>query len=141
MGKRANPMAVKAALAYEIDEAAAAVGKTPATIHNWIRDGLPVMASKKPYLISGAAIREYLRQKYKKSKSPLAPDELYCFSCRTGRKPLGMIVRAYPNNAKTTNLKGQCDHCGGNAGRIIANAEAAAFAETFDVKEGGNSDA
>ena len=31
MGKRANPMAVKAALTYEIDEAATALGKSPAT--------------------------------------------------------------------------------------------------------------
>jgi len=141
VGKRANPMAVKAALTYEVDEAAAALGKSPATIRNWIKDGLPVMSSKKPHLISGAAIREYLHQKYEKSKSPLAPDQLNCFSCRAGRRPSGMIVRAVPNNAKTTNLKGQCGHCGGNAGRIISNAAAAVFAEIFYVKEGRNSDA
>ena len=75
MSKRANPMAVKAALSYEIGEAATALGKTPATIRNWIKDGLPVMSSRKPYLISGAAIREYLRVKYKSAKRPLDPGQ------------------------------------------------------------------
>ena len=78
MSKRANPMAVKASLTYTVGEAAHALGKTPATIRNWIRDGLPVMSSHKPYLISGAAIREYLRAKYKNAKRPLGPDQLYC---------------------------------------------------------------
>lgn len=58
MGKRPNPMAVKATLTYEIAEAARALGVTTATIRNWIKDELPVMSSCKPYLILGEAIRQ-----------------------------------------------------------------------------------
>jgi predicted transcriptional regulator len=46
MGKRANPMAVKASLTYEVGEAAAALGKSEATIRNWIKDVLSVMDTK-----------------------------------------------------------------------------------------------
>ncbi len=112
MGKRANPMAVKAALTYEVGEAAKVLGKSPATIRNWIKDGLPVMASQKPYLISGEALRDFLQAKYRAAKSPLAPDELYCLSCRAGRNPVGSTVEACPNTAKTTRLKGLCSQCG-----------------------------
>ena len=139
MSKRANPMAVKAALTYEVNEAAVALRKSPATIRNWIKDGLPVMSSRKPYLISGAAIREYLRSKYRASKSPLAPDELYCLSCGAGRRPLDMIVEAFPNTPKTTRLKGVCHHCSAFAGRMISNSKAHEFAQTFRIKEGGQS--
>lgn len=141
MGKRANPLAVKASLTYEVGEAAAVLGKSPATIRNWIKDGLPVMSSKKPNLILGAQIRDYLRAKYKATKSPLAPDELNCFSCRAGRKPSGMTVTAVPNNTKTINLMGQCSHCGGKAGRLIAISKTDAFAQIFDIKKGGSSEA
>lgn len=48
MSKRANSMAVKAALTYDIGEAAKALGKSPATIRNLIKDGLPAMTSCKP---------------------------------------------------------------------------------------------
>ena len=51
MGKRANPMRIKAVLVYTPEEAAKALGKSTATIRNWIKDGLPVMSSRKPMLI------------------------------------------------------------------------------------------
>jgi hypothetical protein len=60
MSNRANPMAIKAALTYEISEAAIKLDKSPATIRNWIKGGLPIMSSKKPYLISGAELRKCL---------------------------------------------------------------------------------
>jgi hypothetical protein len=140
MGKRANPMAVKAALTYEVSEAAKALGKSPATIRNWIKDGLPVMASQKPCLISGAALRDFLRAKYRATKSPLAPDELYCLSCRVGRNPVGFAVQASPNTAKTTRLKGQCSRCGAISTRIISNTATDTFAETFHFAKGAGSD-
>jgi hypothetical protein len=111
MGKRANPMVVKAGLVYEVSEAAKALGKNEATIRNWIKDGLPVMASMKPCLISGAELREYLRTKYQNSKAKLSPDELYCLPCRAGRKPFDMAVEVITNNSKTTLLKGGCGRC------------------------------
>jgi hypothetical protein len=141
MSKRANPMAVKAALTYEIGEAAIALGKSPATIRNWIKDGLPVMSSRKPYLISGADIRDHIKAKSQAAKSPLEQDELYCLSCRAGRKPLGMVVEAFRNTPKTTRLMGACERCGANAARMISNTKTHEFAQTFQIKAGGHSDA
>ncbi|SFR45018.1 helix-turn-helix domain-containing protein [Litoreibacter janthinus] len=141
MSKRANPMAVKSALTYDVSEAAKALGKSPATIRNWIKDGLPVMARQKPCLISGEAIRNYLRAKYRKAKSQLSHDELYCLSCRAGRKPVRLTVEVIPNNTKTTRLRGRCECCGAVSTRIISNSKAHAFAQTFDFKEGENRDA
>ncbi len=141
MSRRANPMAVKAALTYDVNEAAAALGKTPATIRNWVKDGLPIMSSRKPYLISGAAIREYLRAKYKTAKRPLGPEDLFCPSCRDGRKPLDMAVTISPMTARTSLLKGICSHCGGNCTRMISKSRVADFTRTFTIKEGAGSDA
>lgn len=140
MGKRANPMAVKAALTYEVGEAAEALGKSTATIRNWIRGGLPVMSSQKPCLISGAVLRDFLRAKHSAAKSTLEPDELYCLSCRAGRRPVGFVVEAVPNTAKTTRLKGVCSRCGAVSMRIISNAKADIFAETFQFRKGTNRD-
>lgn len=141
MSKRANPMAIKSALTYEVSEAAKALGKSQATIRNWIRDGLPIMASQKPYLISGAALRDYLRAKHRAAKSPLSHDELFCLSCRVGRKPAGMMVEAIANTPNTTRLKGPCECCGAVSTRIISNTQTQTFAQTFNFNEGENSDA
>jgi len=139
MSKRANPMAVKAALTYEVNEAAATLGKTPATIRNWIKDGLPVMSSRKPYLISGAAIQEYLRAKYRAAKCPLISDQLYCPACRKGRRPVGMAVVLIQMTPKTALLKGPCDQCGGTSTRMISKAKAKEFAQTFKITERADS--
>lgn len=141
MSKRANPMAIKASLTYDISEAAAALGKSTATIRNWVKDGLPIMTACKPYLILGADLRTYLRAKLKASKTRLKPDELYCLSCREGRKPLGMAVVCLPNTAKTSRLSGICDHCGTSASRLISKAKTEVFAQTFDFETDDDSEA
>ena len=141
MPKRANPMAVKAALTYDVSEAARALGKSPATLRNWIQDGFPIMATRKPYLISGAALREYLRAKYGKPKTILSSDELYCLCCQAGRHPVDMAVVATPNNSKTTRLRGICLECGAKACRLVSNASVSQFARTFRFKTCGRSDA
>ncbi len=141
MSKRANPMAVKAALTYEIGEAAMVLGKTPATIRNWIKDGLPVMSSRKPYLICGEAIRKYLRAKYQANKTPLAPDELFCLSCRAGRRPRDMGVEITAISPKISLLKGACQQCGACSTRMIAQGKIPEFSQTFEVKESGHREA
>jgi len=134
MSKRANPMAIKASLTYEVGEAAAALGKSVATIRNWKKDGLRVMSEKKPLLFLGQDLRDYIRAKSQKSKTTLSPGQLYCLSCRTAQKPRDMVVEVLPNNTQTDRLKGVCNACGGVASRIISKTKAQHFAATFIFK-------
>lgn len=141
MSKHSNPMAVKANATYTVIEAAQALKVTPATIRNWIRDGLEAMTSSKPYLILGAAIREYLRAKYAAARRPLNDDELFCPSCGKGRKPLNTQVSQSEITAKTDLLKGICHHCGGTATRMISHKQRTGFAATFLISKEPDSEA
>lgn len=141
MAKRVNPMAVKKDYAYDIVEAARALNVTPATIRNWMKDGMEAMTASKPYLILGDAIREYLRTKYTAAKRPLKEGELFCPSCRTGRKPVGMLVTLTAISVKTDLLKGPCGHCGGTATRMISHKQRHFFAATFQFAKERNSEA
>ncbi|NVO57203.1 helix-turn-helix domain-containing protein [Rhodobacteraceae bacterium B1Z28] len=140
MGKRANPMAVKAVLTYDIKEAAAALGKTPATIRSWIKDGLPVMSSRKPYLISGEAIRFYLRAKYKAAKRPLRPSDFFCPGCGGARQPVGMTATVWPMKNRTVLLKGVCTKCGGTCTRMISKSRLGEFAHRFQLSNKADSE-
>lgn len=141
MPRRANPMAVKANATYDVLEAARALNVTPATIRNWIKDGLEAMTNSKPYLILGAAIREYLRAKYAAARRPLQTDELFCPSCRKGRKPINMRVIHSQVSIKTDLLKGVCGYCNCNATRMISHKQRSVFAETFKITKEHNSKA
>lgn len=135
MPKRPNPMAVKQVLTYTVEEAANALDVTTATVRNYIRRGLPVMADKRPALLSGQEIRRFLRAERRANKSPLARDELRCPSCQQGRRPFGMLVDVEPINPKTAILKGFCEVCEAPSSRFVATNRLPEFAETFDITE------
>ncbi|UWR09969.1 helix-turn-helix domain-containing protein [Sulfitobacter mediterraneus] len=135
MAKRVNPMAVKANATYDVLEAARALNVTPATIRNWIKDGLEAMTSAKPYLILGSAIREYLQERYAAARRPLKDDELFCPSCGKGRKPLNLLVSQSQITIKTDLLKGICQHCGCTATRMISHKQRLVFATTFQISK------
>jgi hypothetical protein len=137
MGKRANPMKVNAALTYDVEEAARALGKSKATIRNWVRLGLPVMASKKPMLILGRDLRDFIRAQSQKAKAPLDVDQLYCPRCRQGRHPTNMAVILHTNTPTTARLGGICVTCGATATRFVSVKRVCQFSNVFEIKKRG----
>lgn len=138
MAKRPNPRAIKAARTYTIEEAALALGVTIGTIRNWVKTGLPLMKSQRPYLILGDALRTFVMDRANRAKVPLKPDQLYCFTCKAGRIPMGLLVDCIPQSPKTARLLGLCEVCGGTCNRMISLTKIDQFGQIFEVgmKEG-----
>lgn len=138
MAKRPNPRAIKAARTYTIEEASNALSVTTATIRAWVKAGLPLMRSQRPFLILGDSLRTFLEDRAKTAKTPLQPDQLYCLSCKTGRTPMGLLVDCIPQTPKTARLLGLCEACGGTCNRIIGKSQIDQFSQIFCVaiKEG-----
>ncbi len=138
MAKRPNPRAIKAARTYTVEEAAIALGVSIGTVRTWVKSGLPLMKSQRPFLILGEALRDFLESRAKAKKAPLKPDQLYCLSCKAARKPMGGMVDCIPQSPKTARLFGLCEVCGGTCNRMISNAKIDHFSQIFEVaiKEG-----
>lgn len=133
MPKRPNPMRINKALTYTVEEAAKALGVTTATIRNYVRRGLPIMTAQRPYLISGEALRTFLLNERESRKKPLKPDELFCPSCGTGRRPYGMMVDLIMLSGKSGLLMGLCEVCEGPTRRMIGTRQIDGFAAIFDI--------
>jgi len=138
MAKRPNPRAIKAARTYTIEEAALALGVSIGTIRSWVKSGLPLMNSRRPFLILGDALRTFLEDRTKGAKTRLQPDQLYCFTCKVARKPWGLAVDCIPQTPKTARLLGLCEVCGGTCNRMISRSKIDQFSQIFSVaiKEG-----
>ena len=138
MAKRPNPRVIKAARTYTIEEAALALGVTPATVRAWVKAGLPLMQSRRPFLILGDGLRLFLTDRAKGSKTPLGPDQLYCFTCKSACMPMGLLVDCIPQTPRTSRLMGLCEACGGTCNRMISNTKIDHFSRIFEVaiKEG-----
>lgn len=138
MAKRPNPRAIKAARTYTVEEAAIALGVSVGTIRAWVKSGLPLMRSQRPFLILGDSLRAFLEDRATTAKAPLHPNQLYCLSCKAGRTPMGLLVDCIPQTAQTARLLGLCEACGSTCNRMISRSKIDQYSQIFCVaiKEG-----
>lgn len=134
MARRINPSRIKKNLTYSILEAAEELDKSTATIRNWIKQGLPIQKDKRPYLIFGSELRDFIIRKRKARRFTLQDDELNCFSCKTGRLPLNNAVVYFPHTVKTGRLSGVCSVCGSKCARFIGNAQIGTFSKIMQIQ-------
>lgn len=133
MAKRPNQRAIKASRTYTVEEAAIALNVSTGTIRSWVKSGLPLMKSQRPFLILGENLRDFLERRNRSAKSPLRLNELYCLSCKAGRKPMGLMVDCIPQTSKTARLLGLCEVCGGACNRMISQTKIDHFSRIFCV--------
>lgn len=135
MAKRHDITKIKKNLTYSTIEAAESLGVTPATVRNWVSDGLPIQKDRRPHLIYGEDLRAFLQSKQASRRYELKPDELTCFRCHTGRPPKDMKVCITPQAAKTSRLEGICNKCEGRCSRVISNARMPEFEAIFKITQ------
>lgn len=84
MARRPGWRAVKSHESYTVEEAARNQGVAKGTVRRWLKNGLPSLDEKKPCLIIGGDLVDFLKTR-KKPKQPCKPEECYCFKCRSPR--------------------------------------------------------
>lgn len=101
------------------------------TVRAWIKDGLPVIGDRKPFLIRGSDLKAFLDARAKRRKQPLADGEFYCFACREPREPVpGLIDFEIAANG-TGRLVGFCSVCEASIYRAASKADADRFLRKF----------
>lgn len=72
--------------------------------------GLPALADRKPILLLGGDISDFLTAR-KRPPERCRLNECYCVKCRLPRAPLGGVVDYMPITATSGNLRGICPTC------------------------------
>ena len=112
---RINRQKISGSMSYTIKEMSDCLNVSQKTCSRWITNGLStVPGSKKPILILGSEIKDFLRKKDSKKKIKLKRNEFYCFKCKAAR------------NAKRGSIKklrkqktAVCRVCNGKMSRTI----------------------
>jgi excisionase family DNA binding protein len=133
MAKRPNPRAIRAARTYTIEEAALALNVSTSTVRSWVKAGLPLMQARRPYLILGDSLRAFLNSRASNAKVPLEQDQLYCFTCKAARVPMGLMVDCIPQTPKTARLLGLCEVCGGTCNRMVSRSQISLHSQAFQL--------
>ncbi len=112
MGSRKlNPRLAKIHRNYTVEEVASLYGVHRNTVRQWIKRGLPVIDDKRPALILGRDLANFIDTKRKKSKRRCPDGYLYCLRCREPRRPIGDAAIYEPTNERNGNLIANCGHC------------------------------
>ena len=134
MGKRhQNHRLVKTHRSYTVEEVAGLFGIHKNTVRNWIKNGLAPIDSKRPTLIQGNVLVEFLQMRRTKNKKTCKPGELYCVRCRVPR-PAGEDMAEYsPVNEKTGNIIAICPACYATMNRRVSLAKIGEISGNIDI--------
>jgi hypothetical protein len=80
--RRPNPRLAKIHRSYTVEEAARLLGVYKGTVRQWIKQGLSTCDDRRPLLILGGDLRDFLVKKRTQNKRPCKPGEVYCVRCR-----------------------------------------------------------
>ena len=132
--RRVDPRRIKLHRPYAVDEAARALDVHPNTVRNWIGQGLPAFASKRPVLIEGRDLRAFLQNRRDRAKRPCPPGTIYCLKCREPRHPALGMVDFIAHSASGGNLKALCESCGTLMHQRVARAAIALKMPGMEIK-------
>lgn len=106
-----NPRLPKTHRNYSVEEVASMLGVHRNTVREWIRRGLPTIDDRRPLLIRGCDLSEFLRAKRTANKRTCKPGEIYCVRCRVPQRPAEDMADYRPLTATQGNLVGLCPSC------------------------------
>ena len=117
-----NPRLVKIHRNYSVEEAADLLGVHKNTVRNWLRVGLPALNERRPLLILGRELSDFLTKRRRAKKRPCGPGEIYCVRCREPQRPAADTIRYVPATVGAGNLAGICPRCDAPIFRRISTA-------------------
>ena len=120
MGRRLNWRRIKVHYSYTIEEAARLLGVHKHTVRLWSRAGLPIIGTRRPYLIQGLALRDFLATRQRRRRQRCRPGEIYCLPCRAPKSPAGLMAEYMPLTVERGNLRGICPDCERLIHRVVA---------------------
>jgi excisionase family DNA binding protein len=132
MARRHNVRRVKIHRSYSVSEVARLLGVSKHTVSRWIDAGLPLVASKRPFLIHGSDLREFLKAR-QPCKQPCRAGEIFCVRCRTPKRPAFDEVEYIPKTPTTGLLAGLCPTCASMIYRLTKTATLAAASGDLKV--------
>lgn len=141
MARRFKTRGIKRNKAYEVHELAAAACVSPATVRNWLKDGMGKVDETRPAVIMGFQALDYLDRRKAKGKRPMQVGEFYCMRCKVPRAALGAMADYVPTSPNGGRLKALCEVCECNCNRNIRASELPAFSKVLEIEIRGIPDA
>ena len=135
MPKRfANHRLVKIHRSYTVEEIALTLDVHKNTVRIWVKQGLPTCDARRPQLILGVELAEFLKARRTQNKRPCKLGEFYCLRCRMPKAPAGAMADCLPVSDKIGHLQGLCPDCLCVMNRRVNVAKLSQFSGVLSIK-------
>ena len=111
--RRPDRRRVKVLRSYTIDEVARTLEVHRNTVRHWIKAGLPVIDDKRPTLMLGSDLAEFLLRRRDARRQPCRAGQMFCLKCRKPQEPAGRMADYVASSATSGALVGICPACNG----------------------------
>ncbi len=111
MPRKLNHRLAKIHRAYTVEEIARRWGVHRNTVRLWVKRGLPTIDRKRPMLIHGRDLADFLQARRQRNKRKCQPGEIYCVRCRAPQVPAGNLADYEPQTEVLGSLIGICPCC------------------------------
>ena len=133
MAKRLNPNLAKIHRNYTVEEVANLFSVHKNTVRAWIKNGLATNDDKRPVLILGSELKNYLQEKRQNNKNKCRVFEIYCVRCRVPQLPAENMVDFEPLNLISGRLIGLCPNCGCIINKFFSIAKLDQVKDKLDI--------
>lgn len=134
VARHPNYRLVKIHRTYTVEEVASRLGVHRNTVREWVKRGLPTIDRRRPLLVHGRDLVQFLQAQRTKNKRKCQPGEIYCVRCRAPRTPAGDMADYQPLNATLGDLVGICPCCGSMLYRRVNVTKLAQIRGRLDVR-------
>jgi hypothetical protein len=132
--KKFNTRMITSKKSYSINEIAALLSIHPITVNHWFKKGLKKIDDKRPSLVFGQDLIDFLDVKKQKSKHPCEDNQLFCVKCQQPRQSRNNTVCIKISNSRT-NMKGSCEKCGTKINKAISPKKIDLYQKILTVVE------
>jgi hypothetical protein len=108
--RRPNRRAICIHRNYEVSELAHLLGVCKRTVRRWMGAGLPAIRDRKPALIMGQDVVDFL-DRQAKPKSRCGPGQFFCFRCHAPRSAAFAVAEIVNRSVASLNLRALCSVC------------------------------
>jgi len=106
-----NPNLIKETLSYSTQEIATRLNVHKRTVQDWYKQGLPRIDDRKPSLVLGADLKDFLKQRRVKRKRKCRKNEFYCMKCKEPRQSRNNLVNIRFLSSSRLMVIGLCVQC------------------------------
>lgn len=133
MARRYSTRGISAARVYTYKQAARIINVSEATFRKWPRQGLNVIIDKRPFLVRGADLIEFLKLRQTSKQKPTTKTQCFCMRCKAPCELRGAVATYSANNDLTGRLSGICADCGCKIGRFCSVSDLAELGQVLTI--------